>query len=87
MPIYEVICTRHGEQQVFQARYENVSEAPCPVCGEVAPRNWRAIGRPPPPFQAYWTEAFSKGYEGHKYIKNKEQERALCKSTGTERVT
>lgn len=85
MAIYTVLCPDCGEQEVYTHAPVGCEQAPCPICLKVSPRNWD----PPQgqPFVSYWTDGLAKGQELPIEIKDRSQERRLCKELGVERIS
>lgn len=86
MPLYEVICTHCGEQELFSHKTVSFEVGFCPKCSRAAPRNF-GERKGMDPFKSYWTDALSTGSDRPIFINSREQERELCKRFGCVRVS
>lgn len=90
MPIYMFECKDCDHYWQFYRKV--IGEVPeqdnCPKCGKPGVRAYKCEVAGLPPFKSYWTEAFpskiSRGLPVE--VRNRQQERELCKKHGFERV-
>jgi hypothetical protein len=85
VPIYTVTCQEHGQQTVVRQRPEGGDAFPCPQCGRLSARVWEPAGLEP--FKSYFTEGLATGTQRIVEVTSREQERALCRALGAERIS
>lgn len=83
MPLHQVTCSEHGQQEVFVKTAQSVTYAPCPVCRRRCLRDW--VPAASLPFRSYWSDGLSTGLDPV-HITSRAQENTLCKELDCARV-